>query len=77
MKRDFRSILSMLMSPKMVKLLPYIVWTGVSLAIYTGLLIPMIVETIPNDSEDQQMMKSLFSMVSLGIGEIVGALFIG
>lgn len=67
----------MLMSPKMVKLLPYIVWTGVSLAIYTGLLIPMIVETIPNDSEDQQMMKSLFSMVSLGIGEIVGALFIG
>ena len=52
MKKDFRSILTMLTSPKMVKLLPYIVWTGISLSIYTGLLIPMIVETIPNDSED-------------------------
>eukprot|EP00347_Sterkiella_histriomuscorum_P023914 403332950 len=77
LKKDVRSVLRMLCSNKMLSLVPYIVWTGISLSIYTGLLIPIIVSTIPNDSENQQMMKSLFSMVSLGLGEIVGGFFIG
>jgi MFS family permease len=61
----------------MRKLLPYITYSGISLSIYTGLLVPMVVTTIPNETENQQMMKSLFSMVTLGIGEIVGSLFMG
>lgn len=77
MRKDCRSIIALMLSPKMRRLVPYMIWSGISLSVYTGLLIPMIVLTIPEDTEDQQMMKSLFSMVSLGIGEIVGALFIG
>ena len=42
----------MLCSDKMLKIVPYIIWSGISLSIYTGLLIPIIVSTIPNDSEN-------------------------
>ena len=67
----------MLNSNRMRGLIPYIIWTGISLSIYTGLLVKIIGSTVPNDTEDQQMMKSLFAMVSLGLGEIVGGFYIG
>lgn len=58
-------------------LVPAIAWTGVSLAIYTGLLVPMIVQTLPSASQNEQLEKSMLCMVVLGVGEIVGGPFIG
>jgi hypothetical protein len=66
-----------MVSPKMLLILPEIAWAGISLAIYTGLLVPMISDSIPYTDNNEQLMKSMFSMVSLGIGEIIGSLLIG
>ena len=61
---------------KMKYLLPQIVWTGMSLAFYTGALVPLIVQTtIP--SEETGLKLALLCMAVLGLGEIVGATLIG
>ncbi|TNV83138.1 hypothetical protein FGO68_gene17752 [Halteria grandinella] len=64
---------------------PEIAWAGISLAIYTGLLTPMITEAVESEakregkesSSNDQLMLSMYAMVCLGIGEIVGSLTIG
>jgi hypothetical protein len=50
-RKDIRSIFRMMTSKRMMWALPEIAWTGISLAVYTGLLVPMIVDTIPNEDE--------------------------
>lgn len=64
-------------SKKMRLLLPQVFWTGISLAVYTGLLVPLITDTISGDDDNDKFMKSLFAMVALGVGEMIGGLFIG
>ena len=61
----------------MLYIVPEIAWAGISLAIFTGLLIPIIVETLPNETHTEQLKKSMQAMICLGIGEIVGSLAIG
>ena len=58
-------------------LLPQMFWTGISLAVYTGMLVPMITDTLTGTDDNEQLMKSMFAMVSLGIGEMLGGLVIG
>jgi hypothetical protein len=49
-KNDMKAIFYLMTSERMRWVLPEIAWTGISLAVYTGLLVPMIVDTIPNDN---------------------------
>lgn len=37
----------MMFSKKMRFLLPQLMWTGISIAVYTGLLVPIIYDTLP------------------------------
>lgn len=76
-RKDLRAIWNMMSSKRMLWILPEIAWTGVSLSVYTGLLVPMISSTIPNEDDNSKLMKSMISMTTLGIGEILGALIIG
>jgi hypothetical protein len=41
----------MMFGKKMRFLIPELMWTGVSIAVYTGLLVPIIFATLP-DTED-------------------------
>jgi hypothetical protein len=50
-KEDVKSVLDMLFCPKMRMLLPQVAWTGISIAIYTGFLMPTIVSTLHEDTE--------------------------
>jgi predicted MFS family arabinose efflux permease len=61
---------------RMLFLAPEILWSGMSLAIFTGLLVLTISESVKGNDNDK-MMKSMLAMVSLGFGEIVGSLSIG
>jgi hypothetical protein len=69
----------------MLYVVPEIAWAGISLAIYTGLLTPMITEAVENTakrdgyeaSSNEQLMKSMYAMVCLGVGEIFASLTIG
>ena len=67
----------MLGSKKMRPIIPYILWSGMSLALGAGLLIPMIVLSMPYASYNTQLMNSMFCMATVGFGEIFGALVIG
>ncbi len=55
--------------------LPEIVWAGISLAIYTGLLVTIISKTVEGTGEE--LMRSMYAMICLGIGEIVGSFVVG
>lgn len=70
-------VMRLMVSPRMRILLPQIIWTGISLATYTGLMIPIIAETLPNDSTNDQFQKAMFAMTALGVGEMMGGFFIG
>jgi MFS family permease len=68
----------MMKSHKMLYVLPQIIWSGISLSIYTGLLVPIIMQTIPADeAENTKLMKSIFAMTFLGVGEVFGSLLVG
>lgn len=74
---EVRAVIRLMFSKKMSLLLPQVFWTGISLAVYTGLLVPIITDTIPGDDPNDKFMKSMFAMVALGVGEMMGGLFIG
>ena len=58
-------------------LLPQIFWTGISLAVYSGLLTPIIFNTMPDEDDNVKFQKSMFAMTALGIGEILGGIYTG
>jgi hypothetical protein len=62
----------------MRKFAPQLFWTGVSIAFYSGALIPMITNTITgSDDKDIKLEKSMLAMIVFGVGEVCGCLFIG
>ena len=75
-KRDMKLTLQLTVDKRMLFLAPEILWSGMSLAIFTGLLVLTISESVKGNENDK-MMKSMLAMVSLGFGEIVGSLSIG
>jgi len=74
---EVREVARLIVSKRMRWLLPQVFWTGISLALYTGILVPMITATIPGDDDQDKFEKSMFCMVALGVGEMLGGLFIG
>ena len=48
-------------------------WTGINLAIYTGLLVHMISESINVGESTLKLKMAMYSMISLGVGEILGS----
>ncbi len=64
-----------------------ICWTGVSISIYTGLIVPIVYSSIqyksPHDpdpipySSQEIFKKSMMVMIGLGVGEIIGGILMG
>jgi MFS family permease len=57
-------------------MIPQFLWTGVSIAYYSGILVYMMAETIVG-SDAEKFKWSMLAMVLLGVGEILGCFFIG
>ena len=54
--------------------MPILIWNGLSVAIYAGLLVPLMVRTMPEDlSKDIKLQKASTAMIFIGIGEIIGS----
>jgi predicted MFS family arabinose efflux permease len=67
-----------MVSKRMRPVLPEIAWTGISIAVYTGLIVPIIYDTLPDeDSDSYKFELSMLAMCSLGVGEIVGGIGMG
>ena len=58
-------------------IIPQLAWTGISISVYTALLVPVITETVSYKSKSEQFELSMLAMVALGVGEIFGALSMG
>jgi hypothetical protein len=50
---NVKRVIKLLISKRMRYLLPEMAWTGISLAVYTGLLIPMISDTLLDEPNSQ------------------------
>ncbi len=57
--------------------LPQNLWAGISLSIYSGLLVLMITYTMPNEEVSLQTEYSLLAIAMLGAGEIIGSQIVG
>jgi MFS family permease len=75
--QEIKEIAHLCVDKRMRWLLPEIFWTGISMSVYSGLLIPIIFSTLPDDDQNVQFQKAMFSMTSLGIGEILGGIYTG
>eukprot|EP00350_Pseudokeronopsis_sp_OXSARD2_P005866 CAMPEP_0170567266 /NCGR_PEP_ID=MMETSP0211-20121228/80369_1 /TAXON_ID=311385 /ORGANISM="Pseudokeronopsis sp., Strain OXSARD2" /LENGTH=186 /DNA_ID=CAMNT_0010888673 /DNA_START=894 /DNA_END=1454 /DNA_ORIENTATION=+ len=58
-------------------LLPQIFWTGITVAFYSGLMVPLISDTIITKDLDRQLEMSMQAMLYFGIGEMLGGITIG
>jgi hypothetical protein len=67
----------MTISKRMRLFLPQLLWIGISIAIYSGLLVPIITISLEGQSSEKQFEKSMLAMVAFGVGEIFGGLLIG
>lgn len=74
---DIKNVLRLLVSKRMRPLVPQLCWTGVSIAVYTGILLPVITDTLPDEDAHSKFYLSMLAMVSLGVGEIFGAIGMG
>lgn len=72
-REDMKSIIKMGKSKRMRRLMPQLLWTGISIAYYSSCLVPMITDTISED----KLERSIIAMCIFGLGEVFGGLIVG
>ncbi|CDW72384.1 major facilitator superfamily protein [Stylonychia lemnae] len=78
-KQDLIDVFQMLVSKKMRKIIPLIIWSALSLATFAGSFVTMMTATMKEYdwSENEQLEMSLLAMIPLGLGEMSGSVIIG
>jgi uncharacterized membrane protein len=70
----------------MMYVLPLIIWSGLSMAFFAGVFIPLMTRTMKDsmdinpdlDTDDKRSVAALFTFILLGVGEILGGImFVG
>ena len=65
----------------MLYCMPLIIWVALSVSAFSGSFIPLIISTMeinhPDWNDNKKLSMSLYAMIPLGFGEIIGALVIG
>jgi len=80
-----KDTLKLMFSNKMMLLNPLMVWNGMSVAAYSGMVPLIILLQLNNDpnyiiqnlSDTQKASKTLQAMIAFGFGEIIGGLLMG
>lgn len=79
--KDILSTAKLLVSKRMLILIPCMIWTAISVAIFSGTFIVIMTESMkvsfPDWTHNKINMYALFAMVSIGVGEIVGSFIQG
>lgn len=67
-----------LKTPRFMTFAPIVFFAGISMAVYAGLLIPMLARSMPKTwPEERKTSQACFAMIGIGAGEILGSLFNG
>lgn len=64
----------------MARMIPLIMWSGISIAYFNGVLISTMSLTLPQgtiEEEKSSNQKIMLAMVTFGIGEIIGSMLNG
>jgi MFS family permease len=70
--------LRLTVSKKMLYLVPQLIWSGLSLSVITGVLVPLVSSSVLGALDiNEKLMKAMYSMTCLGVGEVLGSLSIG
>lgn len=80
-----KNTLHLIFTPKMVKVNMQLVFTGISIAYWSGILTPIIIFQLDNDpnyadldlEENEKDQYALIIMIAFGFGEVFGAFFMG
>lgn len=79
-----KNTLSLVVNPKMMKLNMQLVFTGVSISYWSGIISPIVIFQLDNDpdydaemEENKKDQYALLTMISFGIGEVIGGFFMG
>mmetsp|Transcript_6227 Transcript_6227/g.4696 ORF Transcript_6227/g.4696 Transcript_6227/m.4696 type:complete len:85 (-) Transcript_6227:142-396(-) len=75
---DVKATIGYFLDTRMRKVIPVLGWSGVSLAIYIGMFINLMEESMDESwSDNERIEKALTVMISLAIGELIGTLIYG
>lgn len=80
---DLKETLQLMFSPRMLKIVPFMMWTAISTAVYAGVFVPLMTDTMPQNpksldwDEQTRQRNCLLALVGLGLGEILGSLVLG
>jgi hypothetical protein len=65
-------------SKRMLKLVPLLCYSGISMAVYQAALVPLMTITMdPTWDDNKQIKQATLAQVGLGVGEVVGGLING
>ena len=74
---SFKYTVRLIGNRRMIRLLPEIFWTGISIAYWSGLVATIVARTVPEKPENEQIAASLYALSVLGVGEMIGSIFMG
>ena len=77
---NLKKVFNLAISKRMRTLMPELVWTGISIAFYSGVLVGMMSLQLSqqnNYSSSDQFYYSMLAMSAFGFGEVFGCFFIG
>lgn len=62
----------------MMMIIPYMIWSALSLSCYSGLFVVLMQNTMNKDlTDNEKTSKAMLAMIGLGIGEFIGGFIQG
>ena len=62
----------------MRRVIPAMIWGSLSLATFAGSFVTLMTDTMsPDLTDDEQLQLSLFAMIPLGVGQMIGGALMG
>ncbi|CDW80605.1 major facilitator superfamily protein [Stylonychia lemnae] len=77
LRQELCEIFILIKSKKMRTLIPFLLWIGTSSAVYTGILVMIVIDTQSIGDDQYKFSQAMLTMVSFGAGEIVGSISTG
>ncbi|CDW79472.1 major facilitator superfamily protein [Stylonychia lemnae] len=77
LRKEMQEVLHLIQTKKMLPLIPQLLWVGISIAVYSGILVIIIIDTEKIGDDQYKFSQSMLTMVSFGAGEIMGSIFSG
>ena len=80
-KSDVADTFALLISPRMIFVIPYILWIAISAAMYGGIFMLIVINSMKETQNDWSLQTKtkygFLIFISLGVGEIIGSLLNG